>query len=968
MIWKELSQKIEGELSLSNLSKLAYSTDASIYKKTPIGVVYPKHTADLQQIVKFASENQIGLIPRAGGTSLAGQCVGDGLVVDISKHFTRILNLNIEEGWVEVQPGVIRDELNRFLKPYGYFFGPNTSTASRCMMGGMLGNNSSGTTSIKYGVTRDKVLEVEAVLRDGSVALFKEKKPDEISEILNSGSKEAEIYNGVIKLLSPKEVQQEILNRFPPADIHRRNTGYAVDELIKFLPFGESENNLNLSKLLAGSEGTLCVTTKIRFCIDKLPPENEAVICAHFKSVIEAMEATVAIIQFKPFACELMDKTILDLTRGNIEQAENRFFVEGDPGAILAIEVRSDTPSGLEDEIEKITSTLKTKNLGFAFPVVRPPQTAMVWSLRAAGLGVLSNMPGDAKPVAFVEDTAVSISDLPEYISEFESLMDRHGQKAVYYAHAGAGELHLRPVLNLKSQKGIKDLRAIAESSAQLVKKYNGSLSGEHGDGRVRAEFIELMVGPKNYELFKAIKNLWDPKHIFNPGKIVFPDKMDEDLRYSENQAPFSTPTFLFFGKNENMLQAAERCNGSGDCRNPHTSGATMCPSYQASRNELDTTRARANVLREVLTNPANSNYPLDSLEVKEVLDLCLSCKACKRECPSSVDMAALKAEAMYQYQQKNGVSRRTVFFGNFHKSAGLATRFSFLANLILALKPIENFIKSHYSIAKQRSIPQFSRKRASKLIQKYGSSNSPEFVLYIDEFTEFQDAEIALAAAKLFQSLEFSFQVVYTASGRAAISKSMLPLARECAHKAIEKLKPFIEKSIPIVGLEPSGILGFRDDFLKLVEPAQREIAKSLAQNALTFEEFLYRHIESGRIHSGQFTEMVENVHIHLHCHQKAMSHIKYSKAVLSLPKNYKVRAIPSGCCGMAGSFGYEKEHFEMSNKIGELVLFPHIRENKDALIAAAGTSCRHQVKDGLKVRVYHPAEILLQALIKTE
>lgn len=959
-----MSQKIQGELSLSSLSKLAYSTDASIYKKSPLGVVYPKNTADLQEIVKFASANNINLIPRAAGTSLAGQCVGDGLIVDISKHFTGILNLNTQEGWVEVQPGVIRNELNRYLKPFGYFFGPNTSTASRCMMGGMLGNNSSGTTSVKYGVTRDKVLEVEAVLHDGSVAVFKEKTDDELAKITASRTKEAEIYDGILKLLAPKEVQDEIRNRFPSADIHRRNTGYAVDELIKCLPFGESGNNINLSKLLAGSEGTLCLTTKIKFSIDKLPPENEAVICAHFQSVVEAMEATVLVMPFEPYACELMDKTILDLTKGNIEQAENRFFVEGDPGAILAIEVRSNTPAGLEEEIEKIINTLETNNFGFAFPVVRPPQTGMVWNLRAAGLGVLSNMPGDAKPVAFVEDTAVSIADLPNYISEFETLMDSFGQKAVYYAHAGAGELHLRPVLNLKSKEGVRDLRAIAESSAHLVKKYNGSLSGEHGDGRVRAEFIELMVGPKNYELFKAVKNLWDPQHIFNSGKIVFPDKMDEDLRYSENQVPFTSPTFLYFGENENMLQAAERCNGSGDCRNPHTSGAAMCPSYQASLHELDTTRARANVLREVLTNPESSKYPLDSQEVKDVLDLCLSCKACKRECPSSVDMAALKAEAMFQYQQKNGISRRSKFFGNFHKSAAWATSFSALVNPFLALKPVGNFIKSYYSIARNRSIPQFSRKRASTLIQQYETTQSPELVLYIDEFTEFQDAEIALAAAKLLHALGFSFKAIYSPSGRAAISKAMLPLARECAHEAIEKLKPFIENSIPIVGLEPSGILGFRDDFAKLVKPELREIAGSLAQNALTFEEFLYRFVESGRIHAKQFTEKEEYIHIHLHCHQKAMSHIKFSKAVLSLPKNFKVRAIPSGCCGMAGSFGYEKEHFEMSNRIGELVLFPHIRENKNVLIAAAGTSCRHQVKDGLNVRTYHPAEILLSAL----
>ena len=967
MDWEGLTEKIDGEIALDRQSKMAYSTDASIYKKTPLGVVFPRNTKDIREIVKFANAHGIHLIPRAAGTSLAGQCVGDGLIVDTGKHFTSITDLNLEEGWVEVEPGVIRNELNRYLKPYGYFFGPNTSTASRCMMGGMLGNNSSGTTSIKYGVTRDKVIRVETVLHDGSSAVFEDRSRDEIAEIIKLQTAEGKIYEGIIAMLSPIEVRKEITDKFPDPSIHRRNTGYALDELINtsaFILDLPGTPNLNLGKLLAGSEGTLCFTTKIRFKIDKLPPAHEAVICAHFKSVDEAMKATVVIMNYAPYACELMDKTILDLTRGNIEQAENRFFVEGDPGAILSIEVRSDSESGMNTEIQKIIESLKEAEYGYAFPVVLPPDTEKVWSLRAAGLGVLSNMPGNAKPVAFVEDTAVTLNDLPNYISDFEELMHGFNQQAIYYAHAGAGELHLRPVLDLKSAKGVKDLRAIAEASAKLVKDYKGSLSGEHGDGRVRAEFIEMMVGENNYRLFKEIKNLWDPGNIFNRGKIVYPDPMDADLRYSKNQKPFTWNTFLNFGENENMLQAAERCNGSSDCRNPAESGAAMCPSYQATKDELDSTRARANVLREVLTNPRNPAYPLDSEEVKDVLDLCISCKACKRECPSSVDMAALKAEAMYQYQLRHGVSKRSKFFGEFHKSAAKAAAFASIVNPIMGIKPVDAFIKKHFSIAPGRSIPPFSRKRASKAIKSNTKSQTPDLVLYIDEFTEFQDAHIALAASKLMNALGFSFHVVYAPSGRAAISKSLLPLARQCAYETLEKLKPYIEKSIPIVGLEPSGILGFRDDYTKLAEPQYRPQADRLAELAFTFEEFLFRHVESGKIHSGLFTENEENVHIQLHCHQKALSHVKYSKIILGLPKNYKVRAIASGCCGMAGSFGYEEEHFELSNKIGELVLFPHIRGSENVIIAAAGTSCRHQIKDGVQTRAYHPAEILLSAL----
>src|SRR5690554_2157933 len=670
MDWEGLANKIAGEIAIDRQSKMAYSTDASIYKKTPLGVVFPRNANDISEVVKFANAHGIHLIPRAAGTSLAGQCVGDGLIVDTGKHLNGILDINLDEEWVEVEPGVIRNELNRHLKPYGYFFGPNTSTASRCMMGGMLGNNSSGTTSIKYGVTRDKVIRVETVLHDGSIAVFEERNRNEIDELIKSQTTEGNIYKGLMAMLSPIDVRNEIIDKFPNPSIHRRNTGYALDALINTNAFVPGTSNLNLGKLLAGSEGTLCFTTKIRFKIDKLPPGHEAVICAHFTTVDEAMKATLVVMEHEPYDCELMDKIILDLTRGNREQAENRFFVEGDPGAILSIEVRSNSEAGLNTEIQKVIDSLKAADYGYAFPVVLPPNTEKVWSLRAAGLGVLSNMPGNAKPVAFVEDTAVALNDLPNYIADFENMMQSFNQQAIYYAHAGAGELHVRPVLDLKSEKGVRDLRAIAEASAKLVKDYNGSLSGEHGDGRVRAEFVEMMVGENNYRLLKEIKNLWDPNNIFNRGKIVYPDPMDADLRYSKSQKPFTYKTFLNFGDDENMLQAAERCNGSGDCRNPAETGAAMCPSYQATKNELDSTRARANVLREVLTNPINPAYPLDSDVAKDVLDLCLSCKACKRECPSSVDMAALKAEAMYQYQLRHGVSKRSKFFGNFHKSA----------------------------------------------------------------------------------------------------------------------------------------------------------------------------------------------------------------------------------------------------------------------------------------------------------
>jgi FAD/FMN-containing dehydrogenase/Fe-S oxidoreductase len=958
-----LSESLDGLVEWDELARIAYSTDASVYRKKPIGVVYPKSRNDVSKVILFASENGISLIPRGGGTSLAGQCVGEGLVVDLSRFMNRILEINAEEGWALVEPGVIRDDLNRQAAQYGLFFGPNTSTANRCTIGGMVGNNSCGTTSIKYGTTRDKLLEVHACLNDGSHHLFSSNGENKNQEASPRG---LQIESAVLDAIRVEGVEEEIHKHFPGKSIHRRNTGYAIDQLIQQEGFKSEDVNLNLCLLLAGSEGTLCMTTMVKVKLDKLPPPEVSVLCVHFRDINESMLGTVEAMKMQPYACELMDRTILKLTEENPEQRENRFFVEGDPGAILAVELRGQDLDELEKYEHQLKGLLSEAGLGYHISTVRGEDTQRVWSLRAAGLGVLSNTPGDKKPVAFVEDTAVDLKDLPAYIEEFQALMAAFNQDAVYYAHAGAGELHLRPILNLKSKKDRKVFREMAQKSAELVKKYNGSLSGEHGDGRVRAEFIELMVGKKNVDLFKKIKSIWDPENLFNPGKIVDPQPMDTDLRYEENQRAFTYKTQFNFGEKENMLQAAERCNGSGDCRKLEWTGATMCPSYQATRNEKDSTRARANVLRETLTRPENPAYPFDSEELKDVLDLCLSCKACKRECPSNVDMAALKAETMFHIQQRHGYSKRTKFFGNFEKNANRAMMVPGLVNALLKNPAFSQKLKDEFDIAPDRSIPPFSAKRASKVIKKYAVRNQPDLVLYIDEFTEFQDAEIALAAAQFFSGIGLKFGIVYSNSARAAISKGMLKEAKKAIRETAEKLKTYIDENIPVVGLEPSAVLGFRDEFQRLSENGEREGSKRMRELSFTFEEYVFKLMEEGRIGPGHFTQESKEVHVHLHCHQKALSHPKYSKAILGLPKNFRVRLIPSGCCGMAGSFGYEKEHYGLSMDIGELVLFPHIRKHTDVIIAAAGTSCRHQIKDGTSRESYHPAVILRDALKK--
>lgn len=947
-----MSNQLEGEVFTELHHRILYATDASVYRKLPLGVVYPASVEDVQKAVKFASGNGISLIPRAAGTSLAGQCVGDGLVVDVSRYLTKIAHYNDETGIVEVEPGVIRDELNNYLRPYGRWFSPNTSTSNRCMIGGMVGNNSCGTTSIKYGTTRDKLVGAELVLADGSVIQIGENVGEPSNEIWTKISSEME------KLIASEGLKDAVLDSMPKPDIHRRNTGYNLEH---FYQRDTPSDPFNFLPLIAGSEGTLCFLTKIRLQTDLLPPKEEAILCAHFHSMQGAMKATKLIMKHKPYACELMDKKILDLARQNKLQEENSFFVEGDPEAILAIELRANTREELKDEIFKTQATIRNLDTCFALPVVYPPRTQAVWSLRAAGLGVLSNFPGDAKPIAFVEDTAVSLSDLPEYIASFEDLMTNNGQEAIYYAHAGAGELHLRPVLNLKSRKGREAFRKIGDESAELVKKYKGSLSGEHGDGIVRAEFIEKMVGPEVYKAFKAVKQIWDPGNVFNRGKIVDAFPMDRDFRYESEQNPFDFKTQLDWGK-EDMLQNAERCNGSGDCRKNAWTGATMCPSYQATKNEAHSTRGRANVLRELMTRPKNPAFPFGAEEIKESLDLCLSCKACKTECPSSVDMAALKAEALFHYHNRHGFDLRSRFFGKFDKYAGLASYLPALANSLINNKWIDKNLKEKLRIAPERSFPAFNRKRASKMANP-SKKEKAEFVLYLDEFTEFQDGEVAGAAIDLLSGLGYNFTTVYAPSGRAALSKSLLKYAKHSALNTLNRLKPYLDKNLRIVGLEPSAILGFRDDFQKL-RLNDRKNLKKLGKNSFTIEEFIFGEIEKGRLDYSYFTEQEADVHIHLHCHQKALSHIKYSKVMLGLPKNYKTRLIPSGCCGMAGSFGYEEEHYDVSQEIAELVLLPHIRKNPQALIAASGTSCRHQIKDSLNRVALHPVQILQKAL----
>ena len=964
-ILEKLSEELKGELKYDDLSKTLYATDASVYRKIPLAVAFPKTVNDLKVLIQFATKNKIGLIPRAAGTSLAGQCVGEGIIVDTSRYFTKILHFNEKKRQVVVQPGVVRDELNQYIKPYGLFFGPNTSTSNRCMIGGMVGNNSSGTTSIQYGVTRDKVVALKTVLSNGEEVFFEAISKEDFKTKTKETSKEGDIYKFINDTLSRAEIQEEIKSEFPKETIHRRNTGYAVDELLDSDVFGNTDAQFNLCKLLSGSEGTLAFTTEITLQLDELPPEYSAMVATHYKSLEDCLSDVAPVMTNNLHLCEMMDKVILDCTKNNRQQLANRFFVDGDPAAILMLEVKAASENELDDAIKKLQATIKKSGLSYANPVLYGDDIKKAIALRKAGLGLLGNMVGDKKAVACIEDTAVALEDLKDFILEFSKVMAGYKQQAVYYAHAGAGELHLRPILNLKKTSDVKLFRAITTDVAKLTKKYKGSFSGEHGDGIVRAEFIPLMIGDKNYKLLQQLKQVFDPAGIFNPGKIVDAYPMDTSLRYKVDREEPQINTVFDFSDSEGILKAAEKCNGSGDCRKSHTMSGGMCPSYHATLEEKDTTRGRANALREFLTNSDKPNQ-FNHKELKEVFDLCLSCKACASECPSNVDVATLKAEFLYQYQEVNGYSFRSKLFANSTKSNALASKIAGLTNTIYDSKIGGSILKKVSGVAKERSLPKVYSVNFDKelqLLNKKCIVNKNKVVLYIDEFTKYLDVEVGRDAMYLLKKLGYDVTLLYLESGRTYLSKGYLKEAKKLVSDNLDKLEPFLNENLPIIGLEPSAVLSFRDEYKRLSK--NKPLLEKLEQSSFLIEEFLAEEIKKENITAASFTDEAKTIKIHNHCHQKALSNQKVSFDVLNLPKNYKVTIISSGCCGMAGSFGYEKEHYKTSMAVGELKLFPSVRKSDaSTIIAANGTSCRHQIFDGTKRKALHPVTILRQAL----
>ncbi|MBT9483410.1 FAD-binding and (Fe-S)-binding domain-containing protein [Sediminibacterium sp.] len=965
---QQLSTNILGELYFNQTAEhqmqlMAYSTDASVYQEKPLAVAIPKNVEDLQAIIGFANTHHITLIPRAAGTSLAGQVVGNGMVVDISKHFNQMIEVNVEEQWCRVQPGVIRDDLNHYLKGFGLMYGPETSTANRAMIGGMVGNNSCGLHSIVWGAARDHLLEATVILSDGSTAVLKEV---DLLEAAHNPSFEGNIYQEISALLLNTNNQGLIHQHFPSKEVVRRNTGYALDALLEMQPFNTSGSQFNLCKLLAGSEGTLAFITELKLNLLPLPPKEVGMVIVHCSSLVESLYANIEALKHRPMASELVDKIIMDFTIGHPEYQKNRFFIEGDPAALLMVEFMEESRPALDAKMKATIESLHAVSLGYAYPILYNADTKYAWDVRKAGLGLLRNLKGDAQPVNLIEDCAVSTNDLPLYIEELQELLAQHGVKASYYAHAGAGELHVEPIINLKSTEGVQQFRSILKKTAALVKKYNGSLSGEHGDGRLRGEFIPTMVGDEVYNLFKQVKNIFDPKGIFNAGKITNTPAMDTHFRMKQNQPINLGKTLFDFSADDGILRLAEKCSGSGDCRKSEISGGLMCPSFMATRSEKNTTRARANVLRQFLSDP-NDATPYNHGEIKEAMDLCLSCKGCKIECPSSVDITKMKAEFLQQYYDANGTPFQSKLVGNFAAQMKLASLFRPIYNVVFGTTFLRKIANRLVGFHPNRSMPLLGKSQLKKWHRYRSVENQKKVYFFCDEFTNFLDSSIGQKAILLLERL--GYQVIipeHLESGRSYLSKGLLRKAAAIANQNIQLLSPLVSADMPIVGIEPSALLTLRDEYKDLVSPENKSAAIHLAQNSFTIEEFIAQEIQAGNIHADSFTAEAKHIAIHGHCYQKVLSSQNFSKEILSLPKNYTAEIIPSGCCGMAGSFGYEKEHYDVSQKVGELVLFPAVRNKaKDTIVAAAGTSCRHQIKDGTQVEALHPVEILFEALV---
>ena len=938
---RELAETIEGEVRFDHFTRLLYSTDASIYQIEPLGVVIPKHRDDVEQTVRLAAKAGVPVLPRGGGTSLAGQAVGEAVVMDLSKYMNRVLELNIPERWVRVQPGIVQDGLGAYLKLHGLRFGPETATSNRANLGGMIGNNSAGARSLIYGKTVDNVIEVRAILADGTEAVFGPVWRRDLEAKTAGDSLEAKIYREALQLA--EEHRSEIDKYYPR--IPRRVSGYNLDELL-------DPEEVNLAKLIVGSEGTLATVVEAKLELVPLPPATGLAVL-HFDGLLPALETGFEALELGPSAVELVDEMVLQLARQSLEYSRRLHFVQGEPKALMVIEFNGDSESEVVSKIDELESRLGSTSQAVV-RVLDKAEQANVWKVRKAALPLLLGLPGDHKPIAFVEDTAVAPERLSEYIGRFNEILAGHGTVGSFYAHAGAGCLHIRPLVNLKEGSEVQKMRRLAEDISNLVLEFGGAMSGEHGDGLARSRFNEKLFGPKLYKAFQKLKATFDPQGIMNPGKVVDAPPMTENLRYGATYRAINPPTVFPYEKEGGFARAVELCNGAGVCRKKLE--GTMCPSFMVTQDEEDSTRGRANALRAVLDGRLDPDE-LTGERLYRVMELCISCKGCTAECPSNVDMARLKSDFLALYYRENPRPLRDRMFSQVEAMGRLGVATAPLSNWI-ARNPLFRWgLERWAGIDRRRSLPPFARQSfADWFVNRDLSAGGDRkrVVLFHDTFMNYNDPEIGIAATRLLETA--GFDVVLAAKrccGRPAISKGLLVEARSLAEANVELLYPYVQDGHAIVGCEPSCLLSLRDEYPDLVPGPE---SKAVAKASFLIEEFL-AGLEI------DFPKAPKEILVHGHCHQKALSGIDPLVSFLKQTGS-PVEVVDSGCCGMAGSFGYEREHFDISLEMAQRRLLPAVRQaSPDTVLAAPGTSCRHQIADATGRRAYHPAEVVARA-----
>ncbi|CAA9574156.1 MAG: Fe-S protein, homolog of lactate dehydrogenase SO1521 [uncultured Thermomicrobiales bacterium] len=955
----ELEARLAGEVRFDRVSRMLYATDASNYQIEPVGVVLPKTTEDVLATVELASSHGVPLLPRGGGSSLAGQAVGAALVIDFSKYLSRVLAVDPEARVVTVEPGIAIAGLNRLLKPHGLMFGPDPASADRATAGGVVGNNGTGSHSILYGMTSDNVRAARAALHDGSVVDLAPATPASPNALADRAAGDDPTGRLLAKLLAFRATHRDLIARdFPPH--WRRATGYSLDQFLK------PDNAFNPARLLVSSEGTLATT--LQLTLDLVPtPKRTGLVLLQFDDLVAAMAATPTILETEPSAVELMDRMLVGLTRAQPGFARQLAFVEGDPAAILVVEFYGESEAELERKAAGLESHLAAARVRLsAAPqrVLDAKRQADVWAVRKAGLGLLMSVKGDHKPVPVIEDVSVPVPHLAEYVGAVEAMVAGHGTTAAFYAHASAGCLHVRPLLNLKTVEGVSAMRELAHAAAELARRFGGVMSGEHGDGLQRSELNPTIFGPELYAAMREFKALWDPRGLMNPGKIVDAPPLTEHLRYGPAYAPREPKTYLDFSAEGGFLRAAEMCNGAAVCRK--LKAGTMCPSYMATKDEKDTTRGRANALRNALAGQALERSDLTSKGTYDVLDLCLSCKACKTECPSSVDMAKLKVEFLAHYQAKHGTPLRSRVFGHIHTISRLTAPVAPLANLALKT-PLAKPAMRALGVHPDRVLSPFARRtfvarwRAHRRRHQETARQTRGKVVYFhDTFATYNYPRIGMAAVKLLEAAGFEVVVEERRAccGRPMLSKGLVGEARKAARRNVALLAPYAKQGIPIVGTEPSCILTLRDEYKDLL-PDDPDVA-AVAAESFMIDEFLAKLDAAGDLNIAWKEGPGPDVFFHGHCHQKALIGIGPSLAVLKAAGCTATES-GAGCCGMAGSFGYEAEHFDVSRKIGEERLFPAVAAAPaETAIAVAGVSCRQQIEHFTDRGTRHIAEVL--------